>query len=93
VVKIDTNPSSRASGTEPTRGLLPGAGGPGGGSGGSNSGCSGGRRTAERSEVLQLFAGLEANGAAGSDGDLDAGLRVASDALLAVADLEDAEAA
>src|ERR1700681_1282041 len=45
------------------------------------------------SEILQVLAGLEADRLAGGDGHLDAGLGIASHALLAVADLEDAEAA
>src|SRR6185503_6676295 len=42
---------------------------------------------------LQLFAGLEADRLAGRDRHLDARLRVAPDAALAIAHLEDAEAA
>src|SRR5688572_15976607 len=48
---------------------------------------------ATTSELLELLAGLEADRLARGDGDLDAGLRVAPDALLAVAHLEHAEAA
>src|SRR5689334_21255029 len=46
-----------------------------------------------RSEVLEVLAGLETDGLAGRDRDLDAGLGIAADALLAVAHLEDAEPA
>src|SRR5947209_11562391 len=45
------------------------------------------------SEILQVLAGLEADRLAGGDGHLDAGLGIAPHALLAVAHLEDAEAA
>src|SRR3954453_228978 len=45
-----------------------------------------------RSEILEVLARLEADRLAGRDRHLDAGLGVAADALLAVADLEDAEA-
>src|SRR5215218_7412234 len=45
------------------------------------------------SEILQVLARLEAHRLAGGDRHLDAGLGIAADALLAVADLEDAEAA
>src|SRR6185436_193374 len=44
-------------------------------------------------QSLQLFAWLEADRLAGRDRHLDAGLRVTPHAALAVADLEDAEAA
>jgi hypothetical protein len=44
-------------------------------------------------EQMKLFAGLEANGFAGSDTDLGAGAWVASDAGLARADIEDPKAA
>src|SRR5436305_4723020 len=47
----------------------------------------------EGSEVFEVLARLEADRLAGGDRHLDAGLGVAADALLAVADLEDAEAA
>lgn len=43
-------------------------------------------------EDLEVFAGFEANGLAGRDGDLGAGARVAADAGLARLDGEDAEA-
>src|SRR4051794_16798057 len=45
-----------------------------------------------RSEILEVLARLEADRLAGRDRHLDAGLGIAADALLAVADLEDAEA-
>src|SRR4051812_5711425 len=47
----------------------------------------------EESEVLEVFARLEAHRLAGGDRHFDAGLGIAADALLAVAHLEDAEAA
>src|SRR5205085_236107 len=44
-------------------------------------------------QVPQFFPWLEADGVAGRDLDLDAGFRVAADSLLALLDLENAEAA
>src|SRR5947199_5238562 len=48
---------------------------------------------AQESEILEVLARLEADRLAGRDRHLDTGLGIAADALLAVADLEDAEAA
>ncbi len=44
-------------------------------------------------EGLEVFAGFEANGFAGGDGDFSAGTRIATDAGFAGFDGEDAEAA
>ena len=56
-------------------------------------GAAGGASTSMGIQGVQLFAGLKANGFAGSDADFSAGARIAADAGFARPDTEDAEAA
>jgi hypothetical protein len=51
------------------------------------------RERHQLAQFVQVFAGFEADGAAGSDADFRSGARVAADAGFAGPDVEDAEAA